>query len=543
MKQGANPTMVEIPKRWQEKVRLKREGRDQALATATNENLQELDLSIVDIDDILTLVSRIASGDLSSESVTKAYIHKAIAAHRQTNCLTEILFEEALTRARELDDYQAEKGNVVGPLHGVPVTVKDQFDVSGHDTTLGYVGRAFRPATQDAVLIAMLKNLGAVVLAKTNLPQSIMWCETENPLWGLTTNPLCENYTPGGSTGGEAALLNLHGSLLGWGTDLGGSIRMPAHMMGLCGLKPSSSRLPYCGVPVSTEGQQHVPSSVGPLTRNLSSMTLVMKELIQMRPWERDAGCAPVPWREETFQEYKSKPLTVGLLIDDGVVRPHPPILRVLLSLVKKLQAAGHDVVEWDASLHPECIQILDEYYTADGGEDIRRDVSAGGEPFIPHVEALINRGQPISVYDYWQLNKRKVALQQAYLEKWNGIKSLKTDKPVDVILMPPMPHTSLPHRACRWVGYTKIWNVLDYSALVIPAGKVTPEDDDAPWDYASRNELDEWNIRLWRQNKEKMIELALPVGVQIVGRKLEEEKVLAVGTAIEELLRQSRPN
>lgn len=162
----------------------------------------------------------------------------------------------------------------------------------------------------------------------------------------------------------------------------------------------------------------------------------------------------------------------------------------------------------------------------------------AGGEPFIPHVEALINRGQPISVYDYWQLNKRKVALQQAYLEKWKGIKSPKTGKQVDVILMPPMPHTSLPHRACRWVGYTKIWNVLDYSALVIPAGKVKSEDGDAPWHYASRNELDKWNAGLWTMNKEKMIELSLPVGVQIVGRKLEEEKVLAVGTVVDELLR-----
>ncbi|KAI1134818.1 amidase [Hypoxylon sp. FL0543] len=532
--------MAETPSGWQEKARLKREAQSQAIATVANGNLRELDLSVVEIDDISSLVGRIASGELSAEAVTKAYIHKAIAAHGQTNCLTEILFRDALMQARELDEYRAEHGNVIGPLHGVPVTVKDQFNVRGYDTTLGYVGRTLNPATEDAVLVAMLKKLGAVVLAKTNLPQSIMWCETENPLWGLTTSPFSKDYTPAGSTGGEAALLNLHGSLLGWGTDLGGSIRMPAHATGLYGLKPSSSRLPYHGVPVSTEGQEHVPSSVGPLARSLPSLTLVMKELIQMEPWQRDARCVPIPWRDEIYQNFRSTPLTIGLLTDDGVVRPHPPVSRLLLTLAEKLRAAEHDIVEWNADLHAECIQVLDDFYTADGGEDIRRDVLAGGEPFIPHVEALVNRGQPISVYEYWQINKRKLALQQAYLKKWNEIKSPRTGKQVDVVLMPAMPHTAVPHRCSRWVGYTKIWNVLDYSALVIPAGKVDSVDGDEPWSYAPRNALDEWNAALWTQNKGKMIELGLPVGVQIVGRRFEEEKVLAIGTAIDELLRDA---
>ncbi|KAI0889504.1 amidase [Annulohypoxylon maeteangense] len=534
--------MENPPSSWQEKVRMKREAQAQALVTIVNDQNPDLDSSVVDIDDVSELVGRIASGELTSETVTRAYIHKAIAAHSQTNCLTEILFEEALTRARELDGYRNQHGSVVGPLHGIPVTFKDQFDVKGYDTTLGYVGRTFAPATEDAVLVDMLRNLGAIVLAKTNLPQSIMWCETENPLWGLTSNPSCKEYTPGGSTGGEAALLNLRGSIVGWGTDIGGSIRIPAHMTGLYGLKPSSSRLPYYGVPVSTEGQEHVPSSVGPLARKLSSLTMVMKELVQMKPWERDARCSPVPWRDEIFREFKSKPLTIGLLTDDGVVRPHPPISRVLLSLAEKLQIAGHEIVEWNADLHDECIQVMDEFYTADGGEDIRRDILAGGEPFIPHVEALVNRGQPISIYDYWQLNKRKITLQQTYLRKWNEMKSPKTGKQVDVVLMPPMPHTAVPHRSCRWVGYTKIWNVLDYSALVLPAGKVSPIDDNAPWNFIPRNILDEWNAGVWTQSKEKMIELGLPVGIQIAGRKLEEEKVLAIGAVIDGLLRGSVP-
>lgn len=153
-------------------------------------------------------------------------------------------FKDALEAARKLDKYLAQHHEPVGPLHGMVVTLKDQFNVKGYDTTLGYVGRAFSPAKQDATVVKMLKSLGAVVLGKTNLPQSIMWCETENPLWGLTTNPYSQDYTPGGSTGGEAVLVAAGASMLGMGTDIGGSIRIPSHMMGICGFKPSVSLYP-----------------------------------------------------------------------------------------------------------------------------------------------------------------------------------------------------------------------------------------------------------------------------------------------------------
>lgn len=527
---------------WQDKVRLKQEAREKEVAAFENETVSDDVLASTDIDDIELLAKRIASGELTSETVTKAYIQKAIKAHRLTNCLTEVIFTSALQQARSLDAYQSQHdGQTVGPLHGIPMTLKDQFNIAGRDTTLGYVGRVFQPAEEDAVLVQMLKSLGAVILAKTNLPQTIMWCETDNPLWGLTMNPMNKDYTPGGSTGGESALLYMHGSLMGWGTDLGGSVRIPASMMGLYGLRPSYARLPYWGVPVSTEGQEHVPSSIGPLGRHLTSVTSVMRSLIQQKPWEMDAKCAPIPWRENVYQEYLAKkPLTIGLLLDDGVVRPHPPLTRVLKGVVEKLKKAGHDVVEWNAHWHAECIQVMDEYYTCDGCEDIRHAISSGGESPIPHVASLISRGNPISVYEYWQLNRRKIALQQAYLEKWNSIKSPVTGRTVDVLLMPPMPHLAVPHRHCRWVGYTKIWNVLDYSAMVMPAGRAGPEDDVEEWaGYEVRNEMDRFNAEVWTKYGAEMRETGLPVSIQIVGRKLEEEKVLAVSAALEQLIRE----
>lgn len=226
---------------WQSVVAAKREQQEHLLHSWLHERPSPEEDAVTNISDAATLARKIASRDFTAVYVTTAYIKRAVAAHQQTNCLTEICFLRALKRAEYLDDYLARYGKPIGPLHGVPFTVKDQFNLQNLDTTLGYVGRANKPATEDAVFVQILERLGAIVLAKTNLPQTIMWCETDNPLWGLTVNPKNSALTPGGSTGGEGALLALHGSLIGLGTDIGGSVRIPAHINGLYALKPSVS--------------------------------------------------------------------------------------------------------------------------------------------------------------------------------------------------------------------------------------------------------------------------------------------------------------
>ena len=224
--------------------------------------------------------------------------------------------------------------------------------------------------------------------------------------------------------------------------------------------------------------------------------------------------------------------MVIGLIVDDGVVKVHPPIARALRELSAALKAQGHEVIAWDTADHSACIELMDIYYTVDGGEDIRRDISVAGEPFIPHVEALVNRGKPISVYEYWQLNKRKIAAQKKYLDKWNATRS-PSDKPVDVLLSPTLPHTSIPHRKVRWVGYTKIWNFLDYPALSFPVDQVRAQQDQVPAEpYVPRNALDEWNWNLYDASQVD----GYPVNLQLVGRKLEEEKVLGTATAIEKI-------
>lgn len=294
---------------------------------------------------------------------------------------------------------------------------------------------------------------------------------------------------------------------------------------------------------MSTEGQEHVPSVIGPMSRCIDSLVAVTRAVINASPWDHDPKCSPVPWRQGIFEDAQSRPLRIAVMTDDGVVRPHPPVARVLEEVVAKLKRAGHDILPWNpGSLHQECIDIMDQYYTADGGEDIRREVEAGGEPFIPHVEALINKGKPISVFAYWQLNKQKTVAQKRYLDLWKSTRSPTTGQEIDVLITPVMPHSAVPHRKCRWVGYTKVFNFVDYPAVVIPAGEVSKElDSNAATTmntYRPRNPLDEWNWNLFDVNAMD----GMPIGVQVVARRLNEERVLGAARAIDSVLRGGKP-
>ncbi|KAJ6447311.1 serine/threonine protein kinase, CMGC group [Purpureocillium lavendulum] len=353
----------------------------------------------------------------------------------------------------------------------------------------------------------------------------------------------------------------MSGSVCGWGTDIGGSIRGPSHLCGLFGLKPSSSRFPYAGVPVSQEGQAHVPSSIGPMSRALSTLVTVTRSCLLAKPWVLDPNVTPLPWREDEYQEVQRRTLKIGLILDDGVVRPYPEIELAVRHAADLFEQAGHEVVLWDTSDHMDCIKIMDQIYRADGGEDIRTEVTAAGDPLLPHVAALLDSAQPISVYNYWQLHRLKVAAQQSYNEKWNASHRLghsrdTTDRQiVDVLISPVMSHTAVGHRKTgKWVGYTKIWNFFDYTAMSFPLARFSVEPADTnnsvpdviricagtesrqfQHEYVPRNPLDEWN----HSHYDPQAMDGLPIGVQIIGRRFEEEKVLGIAAVLEKLAQQ----
>lgn len=202
-------------------------------------------------------------------------------------------------------------------------------------------------------MVRELRALGAVLYCKTSVPHTLMSGETVNNIIGYTWNPKNRHLTSGGSSGGEGALIGLRGSPLGFGTDIGGSIRIPAAFNGLYGIRPSAGRMPYEGMANSMDGQNTVVSVVGPLSHSVGGLRLAMKSLLSQQPWLHDPLVLEIPWRDQQEKQIldiiKSTQdgigrLCFGLLKHDGVVTPQPPVQRALNIVAATLEKLGHKV-------------------------------------------------------------------------------------------------------------------------------------------------------------------------------------------------------
>lgn len=254
---------------------------------------------------------------------------------------------------------------MVGPLHGLPISLKDQLHVKGVDTTMGYVGwigsnlgvtHPSQAHKLESQIVTELLSLGAVLYCKTSLPQTLLFGETKNNIIGQTLNPHNQNLSCGGSSGGEGALQALGGSTLGVGSDIGGSVRIPAAFNGIFSLKPTPERVSYRDVANTNPGQNTYRSTVGFLSTSLDGLDLIFRGILSTEPWLRDPAVVPMPFRQSVVEEYMSRvdqtgalkeskrPLKLGIFWTDGVVQPHPPIARGLKKVVTAVKQAGHSV-------------------------------------------------------------------------------------------------------------------------------------------------------------------------------------------------------
>lgn len=200
------------------------------------------------------LRSQLQKGQLTALEALEAYQWRALEAQEQTNCVCEFILE-ATTWAKKLDTNYSRSGEKKPPLFGIPVSVKESNKLIGHDTTIGFAQYIGQPAEEDSALVIVLKKLGAIPFVTTNIPQSMLSIGSSNPVYGVTTNPYDASRSSGGSSSGEGALIALRGSPLGIGTDVGGSVRVPAHWCGICSLKPSGTRLAQGGRRGAMPGQ------------------------------------------------------------------------------------------------------------------------------------------------------------------------------------------------------------------------------------------------------------------------------------------------
>lgn len=321
----------------------------------------------------------------------------------QANCLAEVLFDQALQRANELDGYLLRFGRTVGPLHGLPISVKEHIYLKGTTATSGLVAWADNMCDDDALIISQLKDAGAVFHVKTTNPQALMSLETRSNLFGRALNPYNTNLTSGGSSGGEAALLAMHGASMGIGTDIGGSIRVPSAFCGIVGFKPSVGRTPHGGLSGLHQGMKNIIGVVGPMARCLEDVELFMAAAIANDPALKEPGMIEKAW---TGASSNAAIRRVAIMWDDGMVHPHPPITQALQRVRTALQKPGIEVVDWQADLHEPIFHLVTQLYFQDGGEEYHQVLRQGNESAVPLLEKLLGAcGPALTVKQSWKLS------------------------------------------------------------------------------------------------------------------------------------------
>ncbi|PKS13397.1 hypothetical protein jhhlp_000168 [Lomentospora prolificans] len=441
------------------------------------------------------LVKDLASGKLTSVAVTTAFCKRAALAHQTVNCLHAFYPEFALARAKYLDDYLVEHKKPIGPLHGLPISLKDQCRIKGFETTMGYAGWIGKLDEENSVLVSLLENAGAVFYVKTSVPQSLMVCETINNVFGRTLNPRNKHWSSGGSSGGEGALVGFRGSLIGVGTDIGGSIRVPAAFNFLYGIRPSHGRLPYAKMANSMEGQETIHSVCGPLCHSIEDMRLFMKAVLGEQPWNFDSKVVPVPWRESEEAAIQTKlshgGLSIGFYSCDGNVVPHPPVLRGLRTVIDKLKGAGHAVHPWEPYKHPYAVELANKVYAADGGADIYAALGLSGEPAIPNIVDLVNPNlDKMGINEVWSLQLEKWNYQIEYLAKIREFEA-EIGRELDAIIAPITPTAAIRHNQFKYYGYATAINVLDFTSVVVPVTLADKTIDTKPEGFTPLTDMD----------------------------------------------------
>uniref|UniRef100_A0A0W0FGS6 Amidase domain-containing protein n=1 Tax=Moniliophthora roreri TaxID=221103 RepID=A0A0W0FGS6_MONRR len=488
---------------------------------------KELNITNYQVDHLLHQLSR---GELSAVEVTTAFCKRAVIAHQLTNCLTEIFIEQALVHAATLDEHFKKTRKIVGLLHGLPISLKDQVNVKGIESTMGYVSWVNKYAERNAVLVDILEAEGAVLYVKTNVPQTLMWAETFNHVFGRTYNPHNRSLTSGGSSGGEGALIALRGAAIGVGSDIGGQI----HQNPFCVLW----RLRLATV---------IWSILGPISNSIGGLKVFMKAVVDAQPWLKDPLAVRKRWSEKEYQLVEhggGKKLCFAILWDDGNIGPHPPITRGLEMTKTALVRAGHKVIDWVPLKHGEIYNCLHIIWGAGAYEDYETMTAPTGEPIIesmnPELEGLVEGlsfrpSGGISAYQLWQAQKKRRDLREEYLQYWqNTITVTGTGRPVDAIISPVAPCAAPPHGQNKHANYTMVWNGLDYTSLVIPVSNVDQRLDVKRPRKTFYNDTDK---AIYESYDPATFKNA-PIAIQVIGRTLEEEAVIAMAEIVDTALK-----
>lgn len=444
------------------------------------------------------LACAIRAKEVSSLEVLDAYLQRIEEVNPMLNAIVQIA-DDARTQARKADAALA-KGHVKGPLHGVPITVKDNIEVAGLLCTGGTKGRCSFVPNKDATVVARMRDAGGIVLGKTNMPELALAFETDNLVYGRTNNPYEASCTSGGSSGGEAAIISAGGSPLGLGNDMGGSIRLPAHFCGIAGIKPTSGRVPSTGTFPWPDGWFDILWQNGPMARFVDDLILTLP-IIAGTDWQ-DPSVVPMPLDDPKKVDLKT--LRVAFYTDNGIMSPTAETIAIVKKAADKMSDADSSIEEDIPQGIEHSFEIFSSLGAADGGATVEKLLMTVGTTEMHHwLRALLEfyrsytmtTPELYSLMVEWTIFKKNML---SFIEKYDGIIC-------PVCAFPAQPHgTTMKAERIPAFSYTMTYNLTGWPSVVVRGG-TSPE--------------------------------GLPIGVQVVTRPWREDVALAMAKHLETTL------
>lgn len=446
------------------------------------------------------MARHVTQGRLGATELVRAHLARIDALQPKLNAFVHVDREGALAAARAADQ-AVERGEHLGPLHGVPLTVKSCVDVAGWPCETGTRLRTGNVPPADAPLVARLKQAGAILLGNTNVPEMLMAYETDNLLHGRTSNPWDLARTPGGSSGGEAAAIAAGCSAGGVGSDGGGSVRVPAHFTGICGLKPTPGRIPATGHFPASGGPFAQLGVVGPMARTIADVESLAE--VMAGHDDGDVRAAPLAWRRVSDEE--ARRLRIGFFEDDGIEPVTPETRAAVQAAARALEQQGFTVEPFRPQ-GLEQMQKLWWFFFGRCGDYLLRPLFNGRkEDLSPTLGKYFERAAqepPLTgeeMINFWFQRDETVLRLRAEMQRF------------PILLCPVASGPAFPHGAGGWappavnyldvMRYCQWFNLTGNPAAVVPVGR-SPE--------------------------------GLPIGVQVVARHHRDEEALGVARAIE---------
>jgi Asp-tRNA(Asn)/Glu-tRNA(Gln) amidotransferase A subunit family amidase len=450
----------------------------------------------------VTMADQIREKKISPIELVDAHLAKIERLNPTLNAYVQVESERVRREARAAED-AAMKGTSLGPLHGVPISIKSSIEVAGLRCESGTRLRAGFVAKRDAPLVARLRNAGAIVLGVTNTPEILMAWETDNLLYGRTNNPWALERTAGGSSGGEAAAIATGMSAGGVGSDGGGSIRVPAHFCGICGLKPTPGRIPSTGHFPPSGGPFALIGVVGPMARTVADLRVLFD--VMQGPDDGDTCAAPVPVRWPSENEVKK--LRIGYFEDDGHTPVTPETRAAVRTAAESLRGAGFRVEPFRPGGLAEARVLWKKFFVTCGGMLIR--------PMFKDREG--DMSSILTQFLEWSAAETPLT-GESLLDVWIRRDAARADflaqmREYPILLCPAAAVPAFRHGERSWqvdgktVNYLDAWSYTEWFNLLGNPAAVVPVSHSAE---------------------------GLPIGVQIVGRPWEEEQVLVVAAALE---------